>query len=798
MAKESEDDVKKTVDKLPFHVLRDFASKARSSDFSSHSFSTGYIEKHPELYSSFDWINVQALHSFLHEINFEVPQIEHSADRPVCVKQEPIDINEIPPAVGPVLSTRTRVITEGTHEVTLILDSDDESVDDGREPSSSQDGSFDYDPDYKNEDDLSCIDGSSTSFSSPTAIGSEGEMEVDDGFSLDEALGGGFCDVEFGSVDGDEFEEAASDMESVDGEESEVEPEWVLSDTVWLDEGIYSEVLKPQRKTVVTDKRCTVEQVERICGGFPSYFPVPRVSTAFIIDLTDTDFAALEGEMDQLIANHEQETWHGPSGRCDNKPQLSLFTGTKIACRRHRQHCSGVTACERTDPSLLNVDRFELDPEIFSDLIQRQIQSNIDEVDTVQKKTLVFWNVIHAGSCAAQNGNGPCNGVPILREWKDQKPRNGHNYFVACTGWSSANSSGHRSFSIPHGVDDELLEELFHRDTQLEGISQMSTCSRIIPSRVGYRASGRCRYPHNADGSFSTMVKHQCNAYRTIFVPLDTSIRQACIIYDIEKPHSHPALPLSKPTKTALELYRKCIEATGVISDYIANFGIIASSTQLILKGRTLGEVHPGLNDRRQQQKVINGVSHRLVMMRTKLKEPFESTVLTALGIDNSPEGVYKAQDQVQNLYYIYNCNENGVYDYEPTMNGHSAIQDRKADLFFSSLHDKPLEYEVPKAMALFASGVVHHILAETSSGTSQNFPCVGLDTNWTNLKDTLALSEKENKKKYHSFMHDIYLKASNTVGPAKHSLTREHIINRVNWAKYKEDEAETAVGQGQ
>ncbi|THV01762.1 hypothetical protein K435DRAFT_793088 [Dendrothele bispora CBS 962.96] len=147
--------------------------------------------------------------------------------------------------------------------------------------------------------------------------------------------------------------------------------------------------------------------------------------------------------------------------------------------------------------------------------------------------------------------------------------RDGRTHFVSCSGWKPNWRDDHCSYNIPNGVDEELLIKLFE-SAPIEGKSLMSTCSRIVPSRVGLTASRNCSkvfflvFNHSKLSS-SKMVKHKCKAYRTIFVPTDKTVQMACIIYKVGPAHSHPALPLSKPSKTAKELYRRCVEAAGIV-----------------------------------------------------------------------------------------------------------------------------------------------------------------------------------------------------------------------------------------
>jgi hypothetical protein len=119
------------------------------------------------------------------------------------------------------------------------------------------------------------------------------------------------------------------------------------------------------------------------------------------------------------------------------------------------------------------------------------------------------------------------------------------------------------------------------------------------------------------------MVKRKCRAHRTIFIPTDPTIRQVCIVYQLI-PHSHPALPLSRPSDEATELFRWCIQAAGVVGSTVQSIEkglshfqctqyltysfivILAPSTRLLLSGKLPGQVHPALGNRKTQQKIIN------------------------------------------------------------------------------------------------------------------------------------------------------------------------------------------------
>jgi hypothetical protein len=71
-------------------------------------------------------------------------------------------------------------------------------------------------------------------------------------------------------------------------------------------------------------------------------------------------------------------------------------------------------------------------------------------------------------------------------------------------------------------------------------------------------------YPHSADGTLSKMVRRDCEATRTIFVPEDPRIRMACVIMEPNEPHTHPILPATKASLGIKNMYRECVIAAGV------------------------------------------------------------------------------------------------------------------------------------------------------------------------------------------------------------------------------------------
>ncbi|KAJ3818094.1 hypothetical protein F5880DRAFT_1601470, partial [Lentinula raphanica] len=227
---QNENEAISMVKKLPVHIL---------DAFRKHSFDADFIQKHPSIFLTWDWININALRDFLHK-NGHSEFLGVSLDPgEVKVKQEIIDVDDILLANQSAISHVYTTCEDG-HDVTYILDSDEE-VDikdcaggDTKEmemkaPSSSQDGSFDLDPDYVDyQEEVNSIDNISRC-SSPTAIDCHSETN----FSGDE---GSIC-----SVDEDDIEvQSDAEIASVTSDEAE-NSDWEESGTVWLDDGISSE-----------------------------------------------------------------------------------------------------------------------------------------------------------------------------------------------------------------------------------------------------------------------------------------------------------------------------------------------------------------------------------------------------------------------------------------------------------------------------------------------------------------------------------------------------------------------------
>ncbi|KAJ7750707.1 hypothetical protein DFH07DRAFT_775038 [Mycena maculata] len=118
--------------------------------------------------------------------------------------------------------------------------------------------------------------------------------------------------------------------------------EWQKLSTLWLDEGVSSEICHFSHPIKVGSERTKVSHVECVTG-LPSQFPIPSEATAFLIDVT-------------------------------NIPNLDSNT-TVDALHKDQPKCCGAYACESLAPKFTNVERRELDPNSRDQLVEAQLRT---------------------------------------------------------------------------------------------------------------------------------------------------------------------------------------------------------------------------------------------------------------------------------------------------------------------------------------------------------------------------------------------------------------------------------------
>ena len=75
---------------------------------------------------------------------------------------------------------------------------------------------------------------------------------------------------------------------------------WIPSDTIWLDKDVSSDFYIPPQPFPVT-KNLKVVRLKRV-HGIPSQFPIPRVSTAYIVNFSSVrdSYKDADGEVPNL------------------------------------------------------------------------------------------------------------------------------------------------------------------------------------------------------------------------------------------------------------------------------------------------------------------------------------------------------------------------------------------------------------------------------------------------------------------------------------------------------------------
>ncbi|KAJ7649280.1 hypothetical protein B0H17DRAFT_1215320 [Mycena rosella] len=168
--------------------------------------------------------------------------------------------------------------------------------------------------------------------------------------------------------------------------DSDAEPEHscpeILSDTVWYDTDIKSKAIDGPAPINRQTKVMRVEYLDDV----PSNFPVPRIPTAYILDLRNPKFNFMSNNtnellcLDTLILDKNQESWATSSGGGDHQPACLLFDGTRV---------------NELDVALGNVTRYELDPASRAQVISAGIATRMVAGDSPEKLAATFYAVIH-------------------------------------------------------------------------------------------------------------------------------------------------------------------------------------------------------------------------------------------------------------------------------------------------------------------------------------------------------------------------------------------------------------------
>ncbi|KAJ7076596.1 hypothetical protein B0H15DRAFT_805590 [Mycena belliarum] len=335
--------------------------------------------------------------------------------------------------------------------------------------------------------------------------------------------------------------------------------QWVRSDTVWLDEDVWSEVYIPPYPFPIT-KNQKVRRIERV-HGIPSQFPVPRVATAYLVNFSSS-----------------RDAYTGDDGEVS---KLDKILKEKV-CSSSR-------------------DAYGL--------------------STLPGLSFLGWNSRHVNTvkgmkCTAKNASGgACGGYQVLKEAARELP-SGRKFYFACSNYSSS-WKNHSGIQIPPDVDEDLCIRAFRGESITDcssGDPTAESCSRIIGSGSGKKGKSQCPFPHLKDGKsyVAPMCKLVCSARIIFFVPLDEeNIPLVVVLPEPSRPHTHPPPPATKvPTHVKL-LYEKAIRAFGVSIATVNKVEQALAQSTIQIMGAAPGLVHPSLLQASTKQGIISALKRR-------------------------------------------------------------------------------------------------------------------------------------------------------------------------------------------
>ncbi|KAJ6505028.1 hypothetical protein C8R45DRAFT_971670 [Mycena sanguinolenta] len=388
---------------------------------------------------------------------------------------------------------------------------------------------------------------------------------------------------------------AADDPDKSSSEASHHQDRLQESDLKWLDRNLSSRVSIGELQVTA---ELIVQRVE--------YLTTP---TTFVVDLQDPKFNILKkGALctpDALIKNKDNDSWEGNTGTGDSRAWVTFESGVNpILCRRSRLKCKGAFACERVDSWFLDTVRRDLDSTSRDAVFAAQRQTRRDEGTTGERRVTQYLQFIRGQKCPAMTNGVKCKGVPILRT-KKQISRL-HKFWIGCSGYDVKSTGRHNKWPIPDDVDESIFVRGFSGEPLVADNSKdTSPCSAIVHPTTGLKQH-TCPHDHIINGRavISTIVNRPCTAKRTIFVPVDASIRKALITHGKNNfAHNHPMPMLKKAAFEVPNSYRQCIKASGCIAATVAKVNN-APSTQVLL-GMKPGEFSPALHSKKIKQKLV-------------------------------------------------------------------------------------------------------------------------------------------------------------------------------------------------
>ncbi|KAJ6558975.1 hypothetical protein B0H10DRAFT_1967130 [Mycena sp. CBHHK59/15] len=418
-------------------------------------YSGGYIVANAARFLDYEWIDIRALKDFLGRtmsdpvsILFSSHPFHPSASSDsIHVKIEPphpsvtpfISIKSEPDStsVSGISGVRLQTLNEGGQEIFELI-------------SDSEAKNSDPDSDVEVTAALMRPSSQSSSIIPPSDV-----MDMDDQNINDDA------DLNTGDDKGcDDDDQILNDDDNADN--------YTESDTVW-DDPIKSFMCTGQFSIT---RKVKVQQIEYL-SELPSIWPIPRVPTAFVIDLSDEKHNIIDeaGDLipiDCIIWNADNDGWKSVPGSGDTTAKVMFAPGeARMECRLNR--------------SLLdNIVRYELDPATQDTVLAAQAEMRQNEGTAAEQHAIYE-------SCSERKGTS-----------------RGHQYFIGCSGYSpkfKLKNSKHHSFSIPEHVDEDLLARLLTGQPLANGDEKDTPpCSRFVKQSMGLKQR-YCPHAHIKNGA---------------------------------------------------------------------------------------------------------------------------------------------------------------------------------------------------------------------------------------------------------------------------------------------------------
>ncbi|KAJ7171887.1 hypothetical protein C8R43DRAFT_944427 [Mycena crocata] len=246
-----------------------------------------------------------------------------------------------------------------------------------------------------------------------------------------------------------------------------------------------------------------------------------------------------------------QDSFTGPTGARAERGLAKVIildndSDIPVPCRRSILTCSGCYKCAFAAADFLDdCKRWDATDAPHVPISGPIMDAKTAEAESVAAVASAFYRSVKDSFCKGKflDANDICRGQAILRKFSTRSM--GKTYFVGCAKWK-------------------------HSDSDL-----MSKCHRFteIPA---------------------ALTKHQCNAQLSILVPIDKHDLRAVIIPAAGIPHTHPSFPRTKISSAMKQKCQQCIDATGGVGATTLRIDK-SSSTLLILDGKLLQDLHPGM-----------------------------------------------------------------------------------------------------------------------------------------------------------------------------------------------------------